>query len=106
MVSGYVSGYVSAAHLLSTLAQRGTFQHSAFCVLRLQTCMHMDILIATSYIVNSGLDALREESDVVVCISVCTCVYVNIACAIVRISAIVCSSRVQFVQCVCTCVCV
>ena len=68
--------------------------------------MHMDILIATSHIVNSGLDALREELDVVVCISVCTCVYVNIACAIVRISAIVFSSRVQFVQCVCTCVCV
>ena len=55
----------------------------------------MDILIATSHIVNSGLDALREEPDVVVCISVCTCVYVNIACAIARISAIAFSSRVQ-----------
>ena len=53
-----------------------------------------------------GLDVLRGELDVVVCISVCTCVYANIACAIARISAIVFSSRVQFVQCVCTCVCV
>ena len=69
-------------------------------------CSVCVLLIATSYIVNSGLDALREEPDVVVCISVCTCVYVNIACAVVRISAIVCASRVQFVQCVCTCVCV
>ena len=32
--------------------------------------------------------------------------YVNIACAVVRISAIVCSSRVHFVQCVCVHVCV